>query len=238
MEEDIQGHTKKAFQKWNEKGLTLWQRVKAVAIEIAIMVFAVTLSISFNNMSNKRQQNNDTKDFLLGLKADLTEDIKEMEADKKAYVKKTAAFQYFTKLKMKEPVSKDSLKKYGNTVFSMAELMPNNGRFEGFKSSGRIGNIDNKVLQNDIMDLYQENIPILLYITHDYVKMQKELSNYITENRKRITDTTTNFSSLTKDDKVRNRCVILAATEDIFERYDLCINKMKKIIVEIDKEYK
>jgi hypothetical protein len=238
MEEEIQGHTKKAFQKWNEKGLTLWQRAKAVAVEIAIMVFAVTLSIAFNNMSNKRQQNNDTKDFLLGLKADLTEDIKEMEADKETYAKKTAAFHYFTKLKMKEPVSKDSMAKYGNVIFGMAELMPNNGRFEGFKSSGRIGNIDNKILQNDIMDLYQENIPILLYITHDYVKMQKELSNYVTENRKRMTDTTSNFLILMKNDKVRNMCSILATTESIFERYDVCISKMKKIILEIDKEYK
>lgn len=41
-------------------------------------------------------------------------------------------------------------------------FMPNNDRFEGFKSSGKIGDIDDTELQNDILDLYQENVSSLI----------------------------------------------------------------------------
>jgi hypothetical protein len=47
--------------------------------------------------------------------------------------------------------------------FNLTGLIPNNGRLEGFKSSGKIGNTKDKVLQNNIMDLYQEDIPSLIY---------------------------------------------------------------------------
>jgi hypothetical protein len=127
--------------------------------------------------------------------------------------------------------------KYANAMFSSAELMPNNGRFEGFKSSGKMSNIENKSLQIDIMDLYQEIIPILLYITHDYIKMQQQLNNYVIENKVRVTDNSSNFLTLMTKDKPRNMFEILANTNGVLERYDLCINQMKKIIDKIDKEY-
>ena len=56
----------------------------------------------------------------------------------------------------------------GNSIFNTIALNPSNGRFEGFKSLGKIGNIESEELQNDIMDLYQENITSLLASTERY----------------------------------------------------------------------
>jgi hypothetical protein len=215
----------------------IWEKLKAIVTRIAIVVFGVTVSISLQDMSAKRQERQDTKEFLLGLKEDLTQDIKEMESDKRSYAEKKEAFTYFLKVKKNQKVEKDSMAKYANVLFSSAELMPNNGRFEGFKSSGKMSTIDNKTLQIDIMDLYQEVIPILLYITHDYISTQKQLSNFINDNKIRVTDKTSNFLDLMKKDKARNIFEILSNTDQVLERYDLCINQMKKIIAQIDKEY-
>jgi len=78
------------------------------------------------------------------------------------------AFAYLVSVGMNDPVHPDSMIKYNNYIFNTTGLVPNSGRFEGFKSSGKIGTIENKDLQNDIMDLYQENIPGLITSTAYY----------------------------------------------------------------------
>jgi hypothetical protein len=116
--------------------------------------------------------------------------------------------------------------------------MPNNGRFEGFKSSGKIGDIENTELQNDIMDLYQENIPILLSSTSDWIKKQDKLHDLLNKNWKQISDSTTNISEIFMSVEGHNLCNSLTQIKQIRERYEYCINKARKIIMEINKKYK
>jgi hypothetical protein len=237
MEHEIQAHAKKAYNKWKDPGSSFWEKLKEIAMEVAIIVFAVSVSIWFHNMSEKRHQRHEVKEFLLGLKEDLTGDIKEMEADKESYAKQKAAYIYITSLKIKEVPSKDSLSKYNADLFTSSELLPNNGRFEGFKSSGKIGTIENKILQNDIMDVYQEDIPVLLLNTKYYINNKQRLGEFVNKNLKRVTDSTSNFRNIIVTDEGRNICNFLSNTDQITQRYDICINKMKKIIAEINKEY-
>jgi hypothetical protein len=238
MEHEIHDHAKKAIKKGREANTPFWEKVKHVAEEVAIIVFAVSLSIWFHNMSETRHKRHEVKEFLLGLREDLTQDIKEMESDKASYYKQAAACTYITSLKMNQAAEKDSLKKYGNQFGISTQLIPNSGRFEGFKSSGKIGNIDNIVLQNDIMDLYQERIPSLLSTTASYVERKNLLNLFLFKNQKRVTDSTTNFLKLATMDEPRNICSSLNNVSEITERYTICIDKMKKIIAEIDKKYK
>jgi hypothetical protein len=44
-----------------------------------IIIFAVTISIWFHNLSEHKHQQEEVKQFLEGLKSDLTRDIKEMK---------------------------------------------------------------------------------------------------------------------------------------------------------------
>jgi hypothetical protein len=237
MEHEIHDHAKKAYKTWKNPKASLWHKVKEIAMEVAIIVFAVSVSIWFHNMSETRHKRHDVKEFMLGLKEDLTADIAEMESDRASYYFKKDAFTYLINIKMKEEVSKDSLKKYGNTFGSSVQLLPNSSLFEGFKSSGKLGDIENHTLQNDILDLYQDDIATLLSSTHVHVRMQDKLADFVIKNRKRLTDSTDNFLQLAKYDEARNIFSTMANTEQITERYTTCIDKMKKIIIEINKEY-
>jgi hypothetical protein len=174
---------------------------------------------------------------MLGLKEDMTADIQEMEDDRASYYFKQEAYTYLLNVKIKEEVSKDSIKKYGNVFSSSSQLLPNMSRFEGFKSSGKLGDIENHTLQNEILVLYQDDIPSLLSSTYYYLKSGETLSNFVIKNRKRLTDSTSNFIELAKYDETRNIFSIMASTGQITERYTNCIDKMKKIIIEINKEY-
>jgi hypothetical protein len=91
-----------------------------------------------------------------------------MQADEESYSGAAKAFKYLTSLPPGEKLNKDSLKKYQGYLLNSTGLVPNDGRYQGFKSSGKISTIENGELQNDILDLYQESIS-QSYIEHRYL---------------------------------------------------------------------
>jgi hypothetical protein len=129
------------------------------------------------------------------------------------------------------------MEKYSRYFNSTTGLNANKGRFEGFKSSGKIGHIENAQLQNDILDLYEEDIPHLIGNTNVYSDGKLEFATFIKENITRITDTTTNIKTLMSSNKAFSQARILAGTDGIIELYNVVIAKNKKITAAINKEY-
>ena len=236
-EQEVIKHTKKVFGLWKTNN-PAWHKIGDFILEIFIIVFAITVSIYFHDRSELRHQRHETKEFLLGLKEDLKTDIEEMNQDKSSFKQSEKAFAYITGRKLDQSLSPDTIRKYYGWIFNTTGLVPNSGRFEGFKSSGKIGTIENKELQNNIMDLYQENIPNLINSTNFYTSKKQNLFQYVALNRKRVTDSTTNLVSVLSTDEAYNMCVSLTFVQEILDRYDTCIHKMNVIIRDIDKVYK
>jgi len=235
-EQEVIKHAKKIFGLRNSSK-NFWHKFREFFLEIITIVFAVSLSIYLHDNSEQKHQRRETKEFLLGLRQDLKTDIEEMNGDKKSFVLSGKAFSYITGIKKNEELNNDSINKYNNYIFNITGLIPNSGRFEGFRSSGKIGTIENKELQNNIMDLYQENIPSLMASTSFYTGKKQKLFDYIAATRKRISDSTTNLATVLTSDQSFNICLTLTSVKEIIERYDICIDKMKAIIEEIYKEY-
>jgi len=236
-EQEVIKHTKKVFKIWNNKEHSFWYKAKEIFIEIFIIVFAVSLSIWLHDKNEHSHQQKEVKEFLLGLREDLLSDINEMKDDKQSYLNQGRAFRYIASDKLRPTLNIDSLKKYENWLFTTTRFDQNNGRFEGFKASGKIGAIENKIIQNNILSLYQENIPSLFESIDPYLRIKNQWFDFIIKNRKRITDSTTNFSTLLLTDEAQNLCVSLTNPAQIISRYDICINKMKTIVTEIENEY-
>ncbi len=236
-EDEIAKHSRKIYKTWFNKELTIWHKISEFLIEMTIIVFAVSISIWFHNMSEHKHQQEEVKQFLTGLKADLTQDIKEMENDKKSYQKQSEIFTYLRNLRKNQTPDKDTLNAYSNWLFNTTALNPNDGRFQGFKSSGKIGTIENDSLQNDIMDLYEENIPALLHSTESYIRIKTLFIDLLNKNSKRLTDSTDNRIEVIKTDESFNLCRALCRPDQVLERYDQCIQLMEKIIGRIDMEY-
>ena len=235
-EQEVIKHTKKIFGVWKSNS-KLWHKIGDFTLEIIIIIFAVTVSIYMHDRSELRHQRHETKEFLLGLKEDLKTDTTEMNNDKYSFEQSGKAFRYITNKKLDEHLNPDSLKKYLRYIFNTTGLIPNSGRFEGFKSAGKMGTIENKELQYFIMDLYQENIPNVIVSTNMYTAKKKDLFDYVNANNKRLTDSTTNLISVLATDQAFNICANLVFVDEILNRYDTCINKIKAIIGEIDKDY-
>jgi hypothetical protein len=181
--QDSTQHAKKTGTIWANIGRPLYQKLRNVLLEVITIVFGITVSIWLNDISNHYRQQQEVKAFLIGLQSDLTGDIQEMNADRESYEYQKQAFQYLSNIKLGGSVQQDSLNKYANGYFNRTSFIQNNGRFEGFKSSGKMGLIEDKNLQNAIMDLYQEDIPSLLLSTNAYLSYKDKFFEFVIKNR-------------------------------------------------------
>lgn len=237
-EQEVIKHTKKIYKIWGDKKHGFWHKVKEFALEVFIIVFAVSLSIWLHSWSEHNHEQTEVKHFLLGLRSDLTKDVAEMQTDKKSYAGQQIVFKYIGGLKPGQPISIDTFAKYERFIFNIVALNPNDGRFEGFKSSGKIATIENEELQNDIMDFYQEDIDVLLLNTTSYITIKKQIFDYVFANaKKRYADSTSDVPEVLAQTQPRNLASVLGSNEDITACYNQCINKANKIIAAIDKEY-
>ncbi len=237
MENEIKDHTVKAYKALKDPELSFWHKVKDISIEVGIIIFAVTLSIWFHDISEHNHEQKDVKSFLLGLKKDLTSDLVQLEGDRDAYIQADLAFQYITTPTPGFKISMDSLKKHQNYLYNITSFVSNNGRYEGFKSSGKLGNIEDDSLQNNITVLYQGIIPAIVASTNSYIQRKQYLFEYLNKNIKRNPGGSTNILAVLSSDEAVNISNTLTYTTEITDRYESAIKKSKEIINEINADY-
>ncbi|MEG1025335.1 DUF6090 family protein [Flavobacterium plurextorum] len=161
MQEEVTKHTKKIYKTVKNTEHTLGEKIKEIIIEIFIIVFAVTLSISLHSWSEHKHQQEEVKVFLENLKNDLQNDAKSIDIEKEAYKKSNMDYEKILAL---TPHQLDSIYKSKDKVefpiYSHGPKM-NIGNFEGFKSSGKIGYIEDEKLKQKILNYYQIYVPAI-----------------------------------------------------------------------------
>jgi hypothetical protein len=239
MEHEIIGHSKKALRVLKNTEMTFWEKVKEIAVEILIIVFAVTFAAYIERAREHAKEQSEAKEFVLGFKEDLKNEIKHLKESKNAMDTMNKSYSSIIKLKEKDI---DSLeKKHAKTTFYIPRFNshPVNGRYDGFKSSGRIQTIEDDSLRNNILTLQEQDLPFI-----DFSE------NVFNGNQKRLEDLLIN-SSNTLNDKPANVIKLLASAKGKFildfalnyatsvtKGYDGAITDAEKIISRIDKVYK
>jgi hypothetical protein len=183
MQHEISKHSKKVWNAIKKPNTGFLEKVKEVGIEIFIIVFAVTLSIWLHSWSEHRHNIKKVKEFAIDLKSDLKNDTSNFQRAKQQLTK---ALDVITPA--------DSLQSQNNekeiniaTVFRFA----NNGNYEGFKSSGNIGLIENKQIKKALLNYYQQLLPAMeileTTLKETANKLQDELKSEPIINRNIIT---------------------------------------------------
>jgi len=237
MEEEIKKHTVKAYKALKDPKLSLWHKVKEISIEVGIIIFAVTLSIWFHDISEHNHEQKDVKSFLLGMRRDLTSDIIQLKGDLDSYSKQGQAFMYLTTPTPGFKLNKDSIRRHQNYISNTTTFVANNGRYEGFKSSGKLGNIEDDSLQNNITTLYQSIIPSVLASTNSYIQRKQYLFEYLNKSTKRNPDGSPNRLTALSSDEAVNISNTLTFVTEITDRYKSAIKKSQEIINEINADY-
>lgn len=176
---EISKHTKKAYKVWNSKTLTWRDKLKEFGIEIFIIIFAVTVSIWFHGLSEKRHDRKEVKTFLIGLQGDLGKDMTEMQEDTMSYGIQKRVFTYLQNLKTTDTIDSKIIKENDWIFQNTTALMPNISRFEALKFSGLMQKVENKTLLDEILNLYEEEIPKVVQLAENASSQKIDNIGYI-----------------------------------------------------------
>lgn len=236
-EQEIKNNLKKIYKLAESKEHNVWYKLKHILVEVIIIVFAVSVSIAFHSWSEYKHEQNEAKEFLIGLRQDLRNDVKELKQDMEAYQNQKRLFTYLAHIPEGQKANADSIKAYRDFLFNFTAFSRNSGRYEGFKSSGKFGYIENDNLQNDILDLYEENIPTLTISTDFYKNQKLKLIDDITNNTSGYPNG--NFSEVLARNSIKNRSRIYFSknVNQILQHYQNCLEKIKKIEEQINHHY-
>jgi hypothetical protein len=232
MQDEIIKHTKKVHKELKNPKHTFREKTKEIIIEIFIIVFAVTLSIWLHSWNEHRHQQDEVISFLKNLKKDLKKDLDRLNEDKSGYQKVTKAYKSILSL---TPSQLDSLKRNKSDInipFFTAGKKTNDGNYEGFKSSGKIGNIENEELKQLIVQYYQQSVPNINGIDKVYLDFVLKIIEFQIENAGQKDKL--NYSN--PELKERLKYTILIGKGNVRNYDEQAIKTAQEIISNIDKE--
>jgi Family of unknown function (DUF6090) len=176
MQDEVTKHTRKIYQAMKNPEKSFWERVREVMIEIFIIVLAVTLSIWLHNWSDHREEQKQTDEFLAGLKVDLAKDVAQLEENRKTFLEEDTYFKFLLDIDSSGAVDTVSERQINRRFeYQMRTTHSNIARYEGFKSNGKIGTIENDSLKQAILAYYQQTIPAVHDIEDIVNKLQDKL---------------------------------------------------------------
>lgn len=234
MQDEIIKHGKKIVKTASNPAHRLSEKIKEIGVEIGIIVFAVSLSIWLHSWSEQRHQQQEVKTFLKGLKTDLDQDIQLLEDNKKAISNLGDNFRFLLMFnKTANGKAQDSIVS-SRLFFDMRSTHANIGRYEGFKSSGKIGNITNEDLKQRILVFYEQTLPDLTYGENYVNGLEDKMLNWQIDQNGKLS-----VSELVMTPKMKSlfnigvyNCGVNVAA------YSTAIGQARKIMTEIDQEIK
>ncbi|MBO9658177.1 MAG: hypothetical protein J7527_05070 [Chitinophagaceae bacterium] len=232
-------HAKKVMTTVNDKESGWKHKLKEIVLEVLIIVFAVSLSISLHGWSEGRHDRHEEHEFLVGLKDDLQGDLSEMKDDSLSYARVVLGAAYFYKVSTGGPLNIDSLNQYSFMFYNATYLAANTSRFEGLKASGKLSIIRNKELLNSIIDLYEEHIPFV-NMGNQWANNYKmsQLAPYIDQHLDITSGNNglANWEEILRSNPIRNGLVRIADVSEVVGQYGVAMEKIRSILQEIDKE--
>lgn len=182
MQEEIAKHTRKIFNSARNSEKRLGEKVWEIALEIFIIVFAVTLSIWLHSWSEHSHQQKEAKEFLSDLREDLRNDIISMQSAHNSLSGNLANLRFLNSITV---ANVDSILKARKSIdfhASVGTTKISSGNYEGFKSSGKIGYLENKELKKDILKYYTDATPSLIEAEKINASEILDISNFFADN--------------------------------------------------------
>jgi hypothetical protein len=235
-DQEIAKHTKKVVRVLANREHGVAHKLREMALEIFTIVFAVTLSIWLHGLSEHSHQQQEVRTFLLGLKADLASDIGQLESIKAAYRRFDDNHAYLAALDAAAAPDPERFEAAYAVAHSNIFFMPITSRYEGFKSSGKLGNIEDEKLLGNILELYHSVHPQILNSEGGWRTGQRALHRYL-DLELDLPDETAARYRLVVAPKAKRLLKRMATQPQLYERYQNYADGAALIIKAIDKAY-
>ena len=230
MDHEVSKHLKKIYAIAQKTRKSLVEKIIDILIEIFIIIFAITLSIKLHSCSEHRLEQTETKEFLIDLKEDLQKDIERVTSAK---TNLNTNIQPYIRLKgfTKEQIDDLEQNHFEITLPMILVIRKtNSGNYEGFKSSGKIGLIENKKLKKAILDYYQDTMPSIGSLEDISNNQFTHLLDLIRESSSK--------KEMFKSSVMDQMYISIMLAKSLLSNYDEIVKDAKDIIKEIDNEAK
>ena len=229
-------HTKAAYKALNNP-LTSWKhKVKEVGMEIIIIVFAVSLSIWLHSWSEARHERGEAVTFLKGLNTDISNDLVQLKSDRETYSTVQDGAAYFLKVANGDSLNKDSLAKYRKIFYNTTFFQVNGSRYQALKASGKLNIIENKVLLDNIITFYEQEIPYINMLNTNFNNYKTgKLGEFLDENIVVAKDGSDNWGAILKTNRIRNTLLRVKTVQQNIDQYLVAekhVVKMQELIKE------
>ena len=235
-EQEIAKHTKKVVKLFGKSEHGWRHKLGEMALEIVTIVFAVSLSIWLHTLGEHRTEQQQVRTFLLGLRHDIGTDLDAIKQLNEYYHGYDANFDYLSKLDPRAAPDPDKFdiayrQADGNYFFN-----PMVSRYQGFKSSGKLINIEQEALLEKILDLYERSTQAIKASETGWARNQNTFRAYLEQ-------------GLVGDNDIASRYQLIVAPKgkrllrqqitfpQHYERYDAYAALGREIIQEIEHEY-
>jgi hypothetical protein len=235
--DEITKHTLKIYKTIRKPETSISKKIVDITLEVLIIVFAVSLAQYLERYREDGIKQKEVKEFLTGLKEDMRADVEQAKGNVQSYNNYKRIYSYLSHLDPNKKPNADSLNKRIDIVVSNTFLRPSVSRFEGFKSSGKLQDIGDKKLLQDILYFYEQAMPQLQSSESAWISMQGKLWELFLEQQVVKPDGTNNNFEIISQPKVHNLCRMLVPWPQIYERYKQVMDIGDTIIKEIDKDY-
>jgi hypothetical protein len=157
MQEEVVKHSRRIFKIFKSPGPSYIKKAGEIGVEIFIIVFAVSLSIWLHSINEHSKEQKEVRTFLMNIREDIKLDLGWLTTDVEDYGKEVEKYKNLIELASSKS---ESLNRKNDSIsFPMHVFMHkiNNGNYEGFKASGKIGYIENEDLKKSILNYYQQD---------------------------------------------------------------------------------
>ena len=235
--DEITKHTLKIYKTMRNPNNSISKKIVDITLEIFIIVFAVSLAQFLERQREQSVKQGEVKEFLLGLRNDMKNDVASAKEIIKFYDEKKHIYSFLSNIKATTRPNADTLKKYVGQIGNNAFLRPSISRFEGFKSTGKLEEIEDKELLQNILYYYEQALTQLNSSESGWVGLQQKLAGFFTDNRVENDDGTNNYYELIIQPKAKNLCRAMIPWPQIYDRCHAIIKLGDTIVKEINKDY-
>lgn len=210
-------------------------KARDILLEMAIIVFAVSISIWFHSLGEHRHEQAQVRTFLVGLKRDIQSDMLQLgevvafhhEADRRY-----AVLSALDPAAVPPAQFEDMAALIGSNNF----LIARQGRYDGFKMSGKLINIEDDRLLERITEFYEYAIPKLKLSSGGWLSMQAALDDYLAQATDDDASLAARYRALTSP-KGKIRLTKMQTYPQLYERAAALQSEAKAIIAAIDVAY-
>lgn len=235
-DQEIAKHTKQMWGILAEGEHGIGHKVREMLLEIFIIVFAVSISIWFHSMAEHRHEQAKVKSFLLGLKRDIQADNDQIDGVLSFHHASDTRYAYLASLDPGAAPDRDKFNAAYSLLNSNNFLVPRLARYEGFKSSGKLINVEDEALLEKIVTYYEYSIPKAHMSWGGWSSNHRALQAYTEEKLGEDDSLSARYKAITspKGKRLAERMVTFP---QLYERHEGLLKAGKEIIADIDRIY-